>query len=107
MSGFVRNDWGQYLNGGSSHYNFEYRSPQPAHLLNLIPTPTLAPPPMPITSPQNTSHSRKNIKDGKMLIPTHKGGKRKSLRSRHSRHSRHSRRNHKRSNKKYRRTHRK
>ena len=106
MSGFVRNDWGQYLNGGSSHYNFEYRSPQPAHLSNLIPTPTLAlaPPPMPITSPQNTSHSRKNIKDGKMLIPTHKGGKRKSLRSRHSRHSR---RNHKRSNKKYRRTHRK
>ena len=98
MSGFVRNDWGQYLNGGSSHYNFEYRSPQPAHLLNLIPTPTPAPPPMPITSPQNTSHSRKNIKDGKMLIPTHKGGKRKSL---------HSRRNHKRSNKKYRRTHRK
>ena len=98
MSGFVRNDWGQYLNGGSSHYNFEYRSPQPAHLSNLIPTPTLAPPPMPITSPQNTSHSRKNIKDGKMLIPTHKGGKRKSL---------HSRRNHKRSNKKYRRTHRK
>ena len=103
MSGFVRNDWGQYLNGGSSHYNFEYRSPQPAHLSNLIPTPTPAPPPMLIT-PQNTSHSRKNIKDGKMLIPTHKGGKRKSLRSRHSRHSR---RNHKRSNKKYRRTHRK
>ena len=106
MSGFVRNDWGKYLNGGSSHYNFEYRSPQPAHLSNLIPTPTPAPPPMLIT-PQNTSHSRNNIKDGKMLIPTHKGGKRKSLRSRHSRHSRHSRRNHKRSNKKYRRTHRK
>ena len=103
MSGFVRNDWGKYLNGGSSHYNFEYRSPQPAHLSNLIPTPTPAPPPMLIT-PQNTSHSRNNIKDGKMLIPTHKGGKRKSLRSRHSRHSR---RNHKRSNKKYRRTHRK
>ena len=103
MSGFVRNDWGKYLNGGSSHYNFEYRSPQPAHLSNLIPTPTPAPPPMLIT-PQNTSHSRNNIKDGKMLIPTHKGGKRKSLRSRHSRRSR---RNHKRSNKKYRRTHRK
>ena len=96
MSGFVRNDWGRYLNGGSSHYNFEYRSPQPAHLLNLTPT-SVSPPasaPMPITS-----HSRKNNKEGRVVIPTQKGGKRKSLRSRRS---------NKRSNKnKRRRTHRK
>jgi hypothetical protein len=97
MSGFVRNDWGKYLNGGSSHYNFEYRSPQPAHLPNLIPT-SVSPSVSPPTSMPNTSHLKKNNKDGKMVIPTHKGGKRKSL---------HSRRSHKRSNKKYRRTHRK
>ena len=89
MSGFVRNDWGQYLNGGSSHYNFEYRSRAPPPSQELTP----APAPMP-----NTLHPKKNNKDGKMVIPTHKGGKRKSL---------HSRRTHKRSNKKYRRTHRK
>ena len=97
MSGFVRNDWGQYLNGGSSHYNFEYRSQAPSEL-TPTPTPVPTPAPMPIT-PQNTSHPTKNNKDGKMVIPAHKGGKRKSL---------HSRRSHKLSNKnKRRRTYRK
>ena len=76
MSGFVRNDWGRYLNGGTSHCNFEYHS-------QALPELTPAPAPMPIT-PQNISHSRKNNKDGKMVIPTQKGGKRKSLRSRRS-----------------------
>lgn len=86
MSGFVRNDWGQYLNGGSSHYNFEYRS---RNTDVPLPSPELAP--MPITS-----ESRKT---NKVVIPAQKGGKKKSLRSRH---------NHKRSNKnKSRRTHRK
>ena len=98
MSGFVRNDWGRYLNGGSSHYNFEYRSPQPDPLPNLIPT-SVSPSVSPPTSMPNTSHTRKNNKDGKMVIPTHKGGNRKSL---------HSRRSHKHSNKnKRRRTYRK
>ena len=87
MSGFVRNDWGRYLNGGSSYYNFEYRSKAPTP----APTPTPSLVPVPIT-PQ----SRKN---NKVVIPVQKGGKRKSLRRRRS---------HKRSNKnKHRRTHRK
>jgi len=95
MSGFVRNDWGKYLNGGSSHYNFEYRS-QALLEPTPTPTPTPAPAPMPIALP-NTPYTRKNNKDGKMVIPTHKGGNRKSLRNRRS---------HKRSNKnKRRRTH--
>lgn len=80
MSGFVRNDWGQYLNGGSSYYNFEYRSKAPSE-----PTPTLA--------------RIIPIKNNKVVIPAQNGGKRKSLRIRRS---------HKRSNKnKRRRTHRK
>jgi len=98
MSGFVRNDWGQYLNGGSSHYNFEYRSRAPSEPTPApTPAPTPTPTPMPKTLP-NTSHPTKNNKEGRVVIPTHKGGKRKSFRKRRS---------HKRSNKKYRRTHRK
>jgi len=83
MSGFVRNDWGRYLNGGSSHYNFEYRS-------KALSEPTPAPPTLAPIIP---------IKSNKVVIPAQKGGKRKSLRSRRS---------HKRSNKnKRRQTHRK
>jgi len=99
MSGFVRNDWGKYLNGGSSHYNFEYRSQallEPTPTPTPTTTPTTTPAPIPIAL-LNTLYPKKNNKDGKMVIPTHKGGKRKSLRNRRS---------HKRSNKnKRRRTH--
>jgi hypothetical protein len=93
MSGFVRNDWGQYLNGGSSYYNFEYRS-----RALLEPTPAPAPPPSLAPVPI-TPQTRKNNKEGRVVIPAQKGGKIKSLRSKRS---------NKRSNKnKRRRTHRK
>ena len=107
MSGFVRNDWDKYLNGGSSHYNFEYRS-QAQQELMPAPTPTPAPAPAPAPMPPPiTPQTRKNNKDGKVVIPTQKGGKRKSLRSRRS-HKRSHKHSNKRSNKNKRRlTHRK
>ena len=71
MPGFERNDWNRFLNGGTSHYNFAYRSknePSP------VTPPTPAPTPI-INAPVSK-------KSNKVVIPTQKGGKRKSKRRR-------------------------
>jgi hypothetical protein len=72
MSGFVRNDWDRFLSGGTSHYNFSYRS----EVVNPTPTPTPVPVPTPVTPIAK--------KGNKVVIPTQKGGKRKSKRVRRS-----------------------
>jgi hypothetical protein len=80
MSGFVRNDWKSYLNGGTSHYNFSYKSEAPHMPIEETP----APMPVPIPPVTNTLQSRKNNKN-KIEFPVTKqmtGGKRKSRRGR-------------------------
>lgn len=92
MSGFVRNDWGKYLNGGTSHYNFSYKSEAPPVPIEATHAPVPVPP-MPAPAP-NASQARKNNKNSKIPFPVQKemkGGRRKSRRH----------------TKKYRRTHRK
>ena len=72
MSGFVRNDWNRFLNGGTSHYNFSYRS-EVVTPVEPTPVPTPVPVPGPVAKKSN-----------KVVIPIQKGGKRKSKRARRS-----------------------
>lgn len=82
MSGFVKNDWNRFLNGGTSQYNFSYRSEAPPAPLEPTPGPAPAPPiPVPVApAPINNikSHIRSK-KMNKVVIPTQKGGKRKTI----------------------------
>lgn len=66
MSGFKENYWNHFLNGGTSKYNFSYqtennRSIEPSQYHNPVIVPSKAP--------------------EKVVIPTIKGGKRKSRRA--------------------------
>ena len=91
MSGFVKNDWNRFLNGGTSQYNFSYRSETPASL-EPIPAPTPVPSAPPATahlaSPSKVNIAspsmdrKKTNKVNKVVIPTIKGGKRKTRRNR-------------------------
>ena len=93
MSGFVRNDWGRYLNGGTSQYNFSYKSEAPPAPLEPSPAPVPAPMPTPAPMPAptpNASPSKKNNKN-KIVFPVQKemkGGRRKSRRSKTKKHRR-------------------
>jgi hypothetical protein len=73
MPGFQNSEWNRYLNGGTSHYNFSYKS-------EVEPSPMPAPTPMPAPAPMPNATSNK--KSNKVVIPTQKGGKRKSRRVR-------------------------
>lgn len=75
MSGFMRNDWSRYLNGGTAQYNFLYRSELPVSPATASLTASLTASPAIVT---NLHNSTKNNKNNKVLIPVQKGGKRKS-----------------------------
>lgn len=104
MSGFVRNDWSKFLNGGQS-YNFKYKdeappAPEPMPVPPPPPPTTAAPaqsPPknvvLPAPLPMIEPLSTRNKKGKKAIMPSHIGGKRKTRR--HSKKRRHSRRHHK------------
>jgi hypothetical protein len=79
MSGSIKNDWNRFLNGSTSHYNFNYRSETTTH-------PTPIPTAQPIAQPTPNKNDKNRV-----VIPTQKGGKRKSRR--HTKKYRHSRRN--------------
>jgi len=69
MSGFKENHWNRFLNGGTSNYNFSYRSEPPPNVIPLQPQPQ----PQPILPSKKINE--------KVVIPTIKGGKRKSRRA--------------------------
>jgi hypothetical protein len=89
MPGFERNDWNRFLNGGTSHYNFAYRS---EIVTPIEPTPTPAPAPTSVPVPIINAPVAK--KSNKVVIPTQKGGKRKSKRGRSQKKYRLARRTH-------------
>lgn len=79
MPGFEKNDWSRYLNGGTSQYNFAYKSEAPPTIVEANPHPV----PMATEAEAEAEagasvQSRKNNKNNKVTIPTQKGGKRKS-----------------------------
>lgn len=78
MSGFVKNDWNRFLNGGTSQYNFSYRSEAPP--TPIEPVPVSVAPIIPIPSNSAKSVKNQNKKTNKVVIPTKKGGKRKTIR---------------------------
>jgi hypothetical protein len=45
MSGFDKNSWDRYLNGGTSSYNFKYKGDEPPPMINpvipVIPVPNI------------------------------------------------------------------
>ena len=85
MSGFVKNDWNRFLNGGTSQYNFSYRSDAPPTPPEPIPTPV----PIPSTAPVPSNVAKSHIRDkktNKVVIPPQKGGKRKATRRRAKKH---------------------
>ncbi len=69
MSGFKENHWNRFLNGGTSNYNFSYRSEINPAIPIEQPQPIVPPPTLPKKS------------TGKVVIPSIKGGKRKSRRA--------------------------
>jgi hypothetical protein len=75
MSGPIRNEWNRFLNGGTSHYNFSYRS-------EIVTPIEPGPSPMPVPAATPILNATSNKKSNKVVIPTQKGGKRKSRRRR-------------------------
>ena len=90
MSGPIHNEWNRFLNGGTSHYNFYYRS----KIVDPV-TPLSSLSPAPIINAPITKKGNRDV------IPAQKGGKRKTM-------NRVKKRSHKRrSHKKNRQSHRK
>jgi len=89
MPGFIRNDWDRYLSGGTSQYNFAYKSELPIAAIEPVPAPAPAPAPALALAPNASTNTRKSNKN-RVVIPTQKGGKRKSRR--HTKKNRYTRR---------------
>ncbi len=105
MSGFMKNSWSKFLNGGES-YNFKYNSETPVEL-EPAPMPMPPPPPAPPANAQLKPKTPNNPapvvsmtlpaplplagkKTKKVIMPAQTGGKRKSKRhTKKRRHSRH------------------
>ena len=66
MSGFKENNWNHFLNGGTSSYNFSYQTENDKHVYPI----------------QNTGVPNIVTKvPEKVIVPSIKGGKRKSRRA--------------------------
>ena len=98
----MKNDWNRFFNGGTSQYNFSYRSeasPVPETAPSSLPSVPVASVSVPLSKvpnnqvlPNNSISKTKNHKENKVVIPTIKGGKRRTRRGKSSRNSRNSKR---------------
>jgi hypothetical protein len=67
MSGFDKNSWDSYLNGGTSHYNFNYRSEEIPPLPNngTVPVVPIVMPKQNVAKPVNLSKKNNGQTGGK------------------------------------------